>query len=98
MSWCEFLALLGTVEGVAMAVFGVGLSYLVEVWPKFATLDQKPKRYVVMGICVLLPLLALALAWVTGCDAPTGDDVWQAVMNGGVAFGASQFAHARKLE
>lgn len=98
MTWCEVLAFMRTIEGVAAAVFGVGLSYLVEVWPKFDALSAKEKRFTIMGICVVVPLLALALAWLTGCTAqPSGEDVWQAVLAGALAFSASQFAHAREL-
>lgn len=98
MTWCDFLAFVRTVEGVAAAVFGVGLSYLVDLWPKFETLSPKAKRFTVMGICVALPLLALGFAWLTGCNAqPSGEDVWQAVLAGALAFGASQFSHARQL-
>ena len=99
MTWCDFLAFVRTVEGVAAAVFGIGLSYLVEAWPQFEALSARAKRYVVMAICVGVPLLALTLAWLTGCTAqPSGEDVWQAVLAGFLAFGASQFAHARKLD
>lgn len=98
MTWCDFLAFARSVEGVAAAVFGIGLSYLVEAWPQFEALSARAKRYVVMAICVAIPLLALALAWLTGCTAqPSGEDVWQAVLAGALAFGASQFAHAREL-
>lgn len=98
MTWCDFLAFVRTVEGVAAAVFGIGLSYLVEAWPQFEALSARAKRYVVMAICVAIPLLALVLAWLTGCNAqPAGEDVWQAVLAGALAFGASQFAHAREL-
>jgi len=98
MTRCEFLEFMGTIEGVTAIVFGVGLSYLVDVWPKFETLSAKAKRFTVMGICVALPLLALGLTWLTGCNAqPSGEDVWQAVLAGFLAFGASQFAHAREL-
>ena len=98
MTWCDFLAFVRTVEGVAAVVFGVGLSYLVEAWPQFEALSARAKRYVVMAICVGVPLLALTLAWLTGCTAqPSGEDVWQAVLAGTLAFGASQWAHAREL-
>jgi len=98
MTWCDFLAFVRTVEGVAAAVFGVGLSYLLDVWPGFEALSPKAKRFTVMGICVAVPLLALGLAWITGCAArPSGEDLWQAVLAGFLAFGASQFAHAREL-
>lgn len=99
MTWCEFLAFMRTIEGVVAAVFGVGLSYLIEVWPAFRLFSESVKRYVVMAICVGVPLLALGLAWLTGCvTRPSGEDVWQAVLAGFLAFGASQFAHARQLE
>ena len=99
MTWCDFLAFVRTVEGVAAIALGVGLSYLADLWPKFETLSPKGKRFFMMGVCVALPLLALGLAWLTGCNAqPSGEDVWQAVLAGALAFGASQFAHARKLD
>lgn len=97
MTWCEFLDFLRSVQGLTVAVFGIGLSYLVELWPAFETLSERVKRYVIMGICVGVPVLALLLAAVT-CDVVLdGEAVWQAVMAGGIAFGASQFAHSREL-
>jgi len=39
------------------------------------------------------------LQWATKCvPGIDGEAVWQAVAAGFVAFGASQFAHSRKLE
>jgi hypothetical protein len=98
MTWCDFLAFMQTIRGVADIALGIGLSYLVEAWPKFETLSAMQKRFTIMGICVGVPLLALGLAWLTGCNAqPSGEDVWQAVLAGSLAFGASQWAHAREL-
>ena len=99
MNWCKALEYAKTVEGILAIVFGVGMSYLLDVFPKFEELDAKAKRYIVMGICVAVPVAALLLSWATKCiPTLTGEDIWQAVMAGGLAFGASQFAHARKLE
>jgi len=98
MTWCDALETMRTVQGVVAIIFGVGLSYLIEYWPKFEELDAKIKRLVIVGICLTVPLVALGLAWATGCVAnPTGEDVWQAVMVGGVVFLGSQFAHTREL-
>ena len=99
MTWCDFLAFMQTIRGVTDIALGIGLSYLVEVWPKFETLSAMAKRFTIMGACIAIPLLSLALSWGTGCNAhPSGEDVWQAVLAGFLAFGSSQFAHARKLD
>ena len=99
MTWCEFLDFMRSVQGLTVAVFGIGLSYLVELWPAFEGLGERAKRYVIMAICVGLPVAALGLQWATKCvPGIDGEAVWQAVAAGFVAFGASQFAHSRKLE
>ena len=98
MTWCEFLDFMRSVQGLTVAVFGIGLSYLIELWPAFEALAPRAKRYIIMGICVLTPVLALLLQWGTGCiEGVEGELIWQAVAAGFVAFGASQFAHAREL-
>jgi alkylhydroperoxidase/carboxymuconolactone decarboxylase family protein YurZ len=98
MTWCKFLDYAKTAEGIVAIVFGVAMSYILDVFPRFDALSAKAKRYIVLALCVALPVVALLLAWGTACiPGVTGEDVWQAVMAGGVAFAASQFAHARNL-
>lgn len=99
MTWCDFLVFMQSVEGIVAGVLGIGLSYIVEYVPGFEALVPKWKRVAVLLLCVVFPVLALLLAWATGCVAqPTGEMFWQAVQSGGVAFAGSQFAHMRELE
>ena len=99
MTWCKALEFARTTEGIAAILFGVLLSYIVELFPKWEGLDGKVKRFVILGLCLVLPVGALLAAWASACaEIPTGEDVWQAVLAGMLAFGASTFAHTRKME
>lgn len=97
MTWCAALDYARTPEGISI-IFGVLLSYIVELFPGWEALGAKAKRFIVLAICVVVPVAALLAAWGSECQAGIdGESVWQAVLAGMLAFGASTFAHARKL-
>jgi hypothetical protein len=97
MSWTEFLSYLRG-PGVA-AVVGVLLSYIVEFWPQYQSLESRYKRLVIAGLCFVVPVVATALSCASGMtvwgDWP--DTWWPALVAGFVAFSSNQFAHMRKL-
>lgn len=98
MTWCNFIELLRSSEGVAGAL-GVVLSFVLEWWPVFGELPARQKRVMVLAICVAIPMLATIGGYFSGClPALDRDAIWMAVYIGGITFGASQFAHLRELE
>ena len=98
MTWCDFIELLRSSEGVAAAV-GVALSFVLEWWPAFGELPARQKRVAVLAICVAIPALATASGYFSGClPALDRDALWMAVYIGAITFGASQFAHLRELD
>lgn len=97
MTLCGFLSHLGAFEGV-QAALGLLYSWLIEYWQGFQNLDAKWKRLVIMGICLGVSVLSQVTAYALKCIPELGQEqIWQAILAGFVAFGASQFAHIRKL-
>jgi len=95
MTFGEFLLYLQS-SGVNAAV-GAILSFAVEWWPKYEELEAKAKRGVILGLCLVVPLLAAGVGMATGLQPFALETFWQAAQAGFLAFVASQAAHARKL-
>lgn len=95
MTFAEFLMY---VQGAGVnAAVGFLLSYLVEWWPEYADLEAKAKRLVMLGLCLVVPLLAAVVGVAMGFQALALETFWQAAQAGFLAFVASQAAHTRKL-
>ena len=96
MSFYEFLTYAGG-PGVGVVV-GFLLSFLIEYWPWFAGLADKPKRLVFFGFCFVLPVLCAILKGACGYEGWTFDPLfWQALVSGFAAAFGGTLAHARKL-
>ena len=83
----------------AAVVAGVVISLLVEYWPWFQRLGQKYKVLVYVGLCVLVPLTATALAIATRTFGQWGDVAttwWPATWAGFSAAGFGTLFHAWK--
>jgi hypothetical protein len=96
-SWSEALHFLAG-AGAAVAA-GVIISVLIEYLPRFQALEQKVKVAVYVGLCVLIPLIATALAIATQTWGSWGDVAgtwWPAVYEGLAAAGFGTLFHAWK--
>ena len=82
-----------------MAIIGFVLSFLVEFWPAWATLEAKVKRLSMLGLCLLIPVLAkaLELAFYGGVWGDFPLTWWPVLVAGFAAFTSSQVAHTRAL-
>jgi len=84
-------------EGIGVAV-GILLSYIVEWWPKYGTLEPKVKRLIFAGLCLLVPAIGVTLGIVSGFQEPVwATTFWPALCAAAVAFGAGTAMHTRKL-
>jgi fatty acid desaturase len=97
MGWSQFLEY---VQGPGISVVvGVLLSFVVEYWPKYQTLEAKWKRLVFMGLSFVVPLAGAVASSASGFAA-WGDWAthwWPALVAGAAAFFGGQVAHVRKL-
>lgn len=97
MSWPEFVAFLMTSDGVNIVV-GVLLSFLVELWPGYESLEPPYKRLAFGGLCLIIPILGGISSCASGLGV-WGDFAglwWPAIVAGWSAFFAGQIAHLRK--
>jgi hypothetical protein len=79
------------------AVVGAVLSLILEFWPAYGATSPRVKRFVAMGLCLVLPVVAtVALAMGLG-SVPTADDVFLALQAGFTAFFAGQGVHGLML-
>ena len=96
MSFYEFLQYAGG-PGIGVVV-GFVMSFLVEYWPWFAGLAERPKRLVFFGFCFVLPVLCAILKAALGFEPWTFDPLfWQALVAAFAAAFGGTLAHARKL-
>jgi len=97
---CAVLEWLGTSAGVAL-VAGAVISWLVENIPTFkdwwASLLQWHRRGIMLGLCLILPVLSL-LGRVGMCGVElTRYAIYAALVAGLLAFAGGTFAHTRLL-
>lgn len=96
---CEWLLRLAG-ENLAVSAFvGALWSFIVEMFPAFANLSYVAKRWLMFGLCLAVPVLALVVAaYGLACSgaALTVDSLAVAVAAGCAAFATSQIAHLRK--
>lgn len=98
MSWEQFLSYLSEPNGV-LAVVGVALSWIIEWWPQYGIWSARAKRLTFLLLCLLIPLVAAVLRWLTGIAELTWAGLlWPALVAGGTAFAAGTVAHTRKLK
>ena len=96
MDWQTFVMYLQS-EGIGVAV-GILLSYIVEWWPKYGTLEPKVKRLIFAGLCLLVPAIGVTLGIVSGFQEPVwATTFWPALVAAAIAFSAGTAAHTRKL-
>ena len=79
------------------AVIGFVLSFVVEWFPTYTGLPSKTKRLVMLGLCLVVPVLSLVGLVLIGVSSFNQDAVWAAVLAGFTAFLGSQVAQARQL-
>lgn len=96
-SWAEALHFM-VGPGAAVAS-GVVISILIGYWAWFEALEEKHKVAVYVGLCVLVPLVATALAiatrtWGTWLDV--AGTWWPAIWAGFTAAGFGTLFHAWK--
>lgn len=94
---CEFLTFAG---GIGLSIVaGVLFSFLVEVWPWFASLTGKKKRYAFGVLSLVLGAAVTALSYIPGlgCTPLGWWGVLMAVVDAFMAFGGGTLAHSRKL-
>lgn len=99
MSWGEFLGYATNTLGIGVIV-GIVLSVIVEYVPQYMRLEARWKRAIFMGLCFAIPLVATALAVITGIHDNWLDWElvwWPAVQAGFVAGTAGTLVHIRKL-
>ena len=97
MSWKDFLMsfLIPDVIGVA---YGWIMSFVVEHFPRWENVAPRWKRLVFLGICLILPVAAMAIASAFGYyDGTFVNTYWPALVAGGLAFASGTTAHTRKL-
>lgn len=83
------------------AIVGFVLSFAVEWYPDFETLDPRWKRLVTMILSFAIPVLATLGLWLISGLPPTEEllaGLWNALQSGFLAFFASQAAHIRTLK
>jgi hypothetical protein len=96
-NWEAFLTWLTEPSGVTLGA-GVGLSILVEYWPRFATFTKKIKRVVFVGLSVAVPVVAAALGILTlGWSPGWAETIWPAIVTGLFVFGSGTLAHTPRL-
>ena len=96
MDWQTFVMWMQS-EGIG-AVVGVLLSYVVEWFPKYETLEPKVKRLIFGLTCLLVPAVGVALGIASGFQEPVwATTFWPAIVAAGIAFGSGTLAHTRKL-
>ena len=93
---CEFV--LGLQGSALSAAVGVVLSYVIEWWKGYGDLSAQGKRLVFLGICLVLPMAAVAVGILMCGQSPSFvDTFWPALVAGFVAFGTGTAAHTRDL-
>ena len=93
---CEALTWIGTSAGIGM-LLGVAVSAALEYWPAWEGFAPKIKRPIVLGFCLVVPVLSLvgqSLLCGAGIDQQA---LYRALLAGIAAFTASQFAHIPQL-
>lgn len=89
------------VDNLAVAAFvGAVWSFIVEMFPGFANLTAVGKRWLMLVLCLGVPVVALLIAaFGLSCDGVVfgADALGRALVAGATAFLASQVAHIRKL-
>ena len=97
MGWEEFLKYLQG-PGISVVV-GVLLSFVVEYWQGYQTLDAKWKRLVFAGLSFVVPLVGAVASSASGFAAwaDWAGHWWPALVAGAAAFFGGQVAHVRKL-
>lgn len=97
MAFKDFLAF---AQGAGvMAIIGFILSFVVEFWPAWATLEARLKRLGMLALCLLIPVAAkaLELAFFGGAWGDFPLTWWPILVSGFTAFTSSQVAHTRNL-
>jgi hypothetical protein len=95
---CNWLLSLATDNVVLAALIGSIISVLAEFWPGWDSLTFEMKRWVILGLCLGVPIAALLLGvYALACAGMvlTAATFAQAVAIGCAAFAASQVVHAK---
>jgi hypothetical protein len=80
------------------AALGILLSFIVEWFPKWDSLESKIKRIVMLLLCITVPIVATLGLVLIGAVAADDYNVWYAAfLAGATAFSGNQIAHLRKL-
>lgn len=99
MNVCDWLLKLSG-ESIALSAFiGALWSFIVEMFPKFAELSYTAKRWIMLALCLGVPIVALLVAvYGLACVGVVldVDTLAKAIAAGCAAFAASQVAHLRK--
>lgn len=93
---CEFLVLLGTSAFVNLLV-GAFVAVLLEYWPAWDGFAPKVKRPIVLGFCLVVPVVSLIGQNLLCGVGINPDAIYIAIVAGVMAFTGSQFAHTYKL-
>ena len=85
--------------GSAVAVIvGLLLSWAVEWFPQYEKLAPRVKRVTFLGLCLIVPVLAVTLRGLLGYAQWSFDPLyWHALWNGFAAYVVGNLAHIRKL-
>jgi len=92
---CALVSYVMTSVGTNFIV-GVIVSGLVEYWPAWAGFDHKAKRPILLGLCLIVPFVGLAVG-IQLCSLAWETWWWTCLVAGGSAFVGSQMAHIRTL-
>ena len=99
MNVCNWLLSLSGENLAVASVVGALWSFIVEMFPRFAELSYVTKRWIMLALCLGVPVVALLVAvYGLACaDAVLSvDTLATAIAAGCAAFAASQIAHLRK--
>lgn len=93
---CEALAQIGTAVFIEMAL-GAFIAMCVEYWPAWEGLPTKLKRPIVVGFCLVVPVISLGARGLLCGAVIDQNTIYLAAAAGAFAFMGSQFAHIYKL-
>ena len=93
---CDWLARAATENQLIAGVIGAAWSVIVEFIPTWKDLPFEKKRWVMLGLCVAVPVIALylgAYAFMCVGMVVTAESLGLAIAQGAAAFAASQVMH-----
>ena len=96
MTFQDFLLVLQS-TGINAAI-GIIMSFVVEWWPQYGTLEAKTKRVIFLALCLFVPVFGATAGVGMGYQSGVFDvTYWPALVAGGAAFATGTAVHIRKM-